>query len=182
MFEVRPTSLSGCMELIAQKKSDKRGFFVKTFHETFFAQYGLSGNFKEQYYSSSDARCLRGMHFQLPPHDHHKLVFCVAGEVLDIVVDLRVGSPSYGQVDSVKLSADRCNVLYIPKGFAHGFYVVSAPAVMVYNVSSEYAPSHDVGILWRSIPFEWPDYNPVVSDRDENFPPLSDFRSPFVFK
>ena len=172
--------IPGCVELTATKRSDNRGFFVKTVHETFFAQNGLVGRFKEQFYSMSTKGCLRGMHFQTPPHDHEKLVFCVTGSVLDVVVDLRVGSPTYGQADSVILSADQCNQLYIPRGLAHGFYVLSTSATMIYNVASEYAPANDAGIHWSSVPFDWPDKNPIHSERDAAFPRLVDFHSPFV--
>ena len=181
MFDLRTAGLLGCVELTAVKRQDQRGFFVKTVHRSFFAQHGLDCDFAEQYYSSSNAGCLRGMHFQLPPHDHAKLVFCIAGAVQDVVLDLRVGSPTYGQAAQVELSADRCNMLYIPRGFAHGFCVVSAPAVMVYNVTSEYAPSHDAGILWRSVPVDWRHPDPVVSERDARFPALTDYQSPFVY-
>jgi len=181
MFELRQTELAGCVELTSIKRSDNRGYFVKTFHDSFFTQHGLAGGFKEQYYSMSNARCLRGMHFQLPPFDHEKLVFCISGAVQDVVVDLRVGSPTYGKTERVVLSEERSNMLYIPRGFAHGFYVLTANAVMVYNVTSEYAPSHDTGIHWRSVPNLWPDADPIISDRDAGFLMLEDFKSPFVY-
>jgi len=179
MFDLRPLRIPGCVELTPVKRSDNRGFFVKSFHWTFFAEHGLSGDFKEQYYSMSTQGCLRGMHFQTPPHDHEKLVYCVAGSVLDVVVDLRGGSPTYGQADSVVLSSEHCNQLYIPRGLAHGFYVLSPQATMIYNVTSEYAPACDAGIHWKSVPFAWTDHDPILSERDQAFPMLQDFVSPF---
>ena len=181
MFDIRPTKLAGCFELTSVVRRDARGFFVKTFHRTFFEQNGLASDFKEHYYSSSNAATLRGMHFQRPPHDHEKLVCCLSGEVLDVVVDLRVGSPTYGQADRIVLSQERGNLLYIPCGLAHGFYTLSAPAIMLYTVTTEYQPTHDAGIHWRSVPVEWPNHDPIVSERDAGFPMLEDFQSPFVY-
>lgn len=155
--------------------NDFRGSFVKTFHHDSFVQLGLETDWREEYYSVSHKGVLRGMHFQLPPHDHAKIVYCTAGIVLDAVVDLRRDSPTYGHFSLLELSAEKANMLYIPKGLAHGFYTVSESATMLYKVSSIYAVSHDTGILWNSLGIPWPASDPTVSARDSQFPVFSAF-------
>jgi len=110
------------------------------------------------------------------------MVYAAAGSVVDVVVDLRVGSPTYGQYHLVELSASRANALYIPKGLAHGFYVPSGEAVMVYKVTSLYSPVHDSGILWNSVDIPWPEQQPVLSERDHSFTPFEKFQSPFRYE
>jgi dTDP-4-dehydrorhamnose 3,5-epimerase len=173
------TSIPGCYELRPRILADERGSFVKTFHLDWFRDLGLRSDWAEQYYSVSKRRVLRGLHFQLPPHEHAKLVYCVSGEVFDVAVDLRRGSSSFGQHVSVVLSAANANMIYLDAGFAHGFYTTSDSATLVYNVTSVYAPSHDTGIRWDSAGIRWPDPDPIVSARDEQFQPLGSFESPF---
>ena len=158
---------------------DVRGRFVKVFHEQEFMAQGLEHNFAEEYYSVSYKSVIRGLHFQMPPMDHVKMVYCVEGEVMDVVVDLRVGSPTYGQYALFDLSAAKSNSIYIPKGMAHGFCALSDRAIMVYKVSSIYSPEHDAGVLWNSVGIPWPLEQPCISDRDQNLPALLDFESPF---
>jgi dTDP-4-dehydrorhamnose 3,5-epimerase/CDP-3, 6-dideoxy-D-glycero-D-glycero-4-hexulose-5-epimerase len=159
---------------------DHRGSFVKTFHEPLFASLGIPPvQVREQFWSSSARGVLRGMHFQMPPADHEKIVTCVAGRVLDVVVDLRRG-PGYGKVWSGELSADNGRILVIPKGFAHGFLSLEEGSVMHYQCSTVHTPASDAGIRWDSFGFDWPLYGaPVLSTRDAGFPTLADFDSPF---
>lgn len=180
-FEVNHTGIPGCFEVRPKIFKDERGLFVKTFHHELFVANGLETRFAEEYYSFSRQGVLRGMHFQLPPHDHIKLVYCVSGEVVDVVVDLRVGSPTYGKYETIVLSAQNANMLYIPAGLAHGFYVTSESATMMYKVTTVYSPEHDAGILWNSLDIPWPAAHPIVSDRDSGFAPFSDFKSPFSY-
>lgn len=182
MFDKLDTNIPGCFELIPRKMADERGCFVKTFHRNAFEEICLGIDWREEYYSVSNKGVLRGLHFQLPPHDHEKLVYCTSGEVLDAVVDLRVGSPMYGQHVMFKLNAAKANMIYIPKGCAHGFYTVSDSATMMYKVSSVYAPEADAGVLWSSAGILWPNIEPIISDRDKSFMPLNVFKSPFEFK
>lgn len=182
MFDLNPSAILGCYEMQPRVFDDSRGRFVKVFHEKAFAEQGLETNFVEEYYSVSHKNVVRGMHFQLPPMDHVKLVYCVQGEVIDTVVDLRIGSQTYGQFDLFELSAKRANSVYIPKGMAHGFYVLSEQAIMVYKVSSIYSPEHDAGILWNSIGIPWPSNKAILSSRDQVFPSLDKFVSPFRYE
>lgn len=181
-MQVIPTKIPGCYELQPRVLKDQRGYFVKTFHHDIFAEYGLETNFAEEYYSFSHQRVLRGLHFQLPPYEHTKLVYCVLGEVLDVVVDLRIGSPTVGQFVTFELSVEKANIIYIAPGLAHGFYVNSNSAIMVYKVTTVYSPEHDGGIRWDSVGIPWPDNHPILSERDRGFVPLHEFKSPFVFR
>ncbi|MCL5103758.1 MAG: dTDP-4-dehydrorhamnose 3,5-epimerase [Armatimonadetes bacterium] len=178
-MEFVPTAISGCLEIKPVVRKDARGRFVKTFHAELFREHGLETDFAEEYYSVSTKGVLRGLHFQLPPHDHNKIVYCVRGEVLDAVVDLRGDSPSYGQHVLLKLDDEACNMVYVPKGCAHGFYVTSDEAIMVYNVSTAYAPESDTGILWNSAGIPWPDDDPILADRDRGFKTMAKFGKVF---
>ena len=180
-MKILKTKLPGCYEIHPDIFFDPRGKFVKTFHEDTFAEHGLSTHFSEEYYTLSQQRVLRGLHFQTPPHDHAKVVYCVTGKVLDVVVDIRIGSSSFGEYSLVELNADKSNMIYIPSGMAHGFYVLSGTARMIYNVTSVHAPTHDTGILWDSVGIPWPDSSPLISERDKSFPRFQGFESPFVF-
>jgi dTDP-4-dehydrorhamnose 3,5-epimerase len=176
-----PTTLPGCVRLQPVVHEDHRGRFVKTMHHDTFASFGLRSDFLEEFYSVSTRHVMRGLHLQLPPADHAKLVYCTGGEVLDAVVDLRVGSPTHGRHELFELSANRADILYIPSGMAHGFLTLSDSATLVYKVTSMYSPPHDSGIRWDSAGIPWPVREPVVSERDQRLPTLGEFQSPFVF-
>ncbi len=182
MFALNPSTIKGCFELQPKVFEDTRGRFVKVFHELGYAEQGLETHFAEEYYSISNKNVIRGMHFQLPPMDHVKVVYCVQGEVMDVVVDLRIGSPTYGQYAIFELSAAKANSIYIPKGMAHGFCVLSELAIMVYKVSTIYSPEHDAGISWDSMGISWPTMNANLSLRDHNFPKFAQFDSPFKYE
>jgi len=182
VFELKRSNLPGCLELQPKKFDDARGSFVKVFHEQEFAAQGLETNFAEEYYSISHKNVIRGMHFQSPPMDHVKMVYCVQGEVMDVVVGLRVGSPSYGQYAVFELSAAKANSIYIPKGMAHGFLARSEQAIMAYKVSTIYSPAQDAGILWDSLGIAWPTKDAILSARDQSFLTFELFESPFCYE
>lgn len=182
MLTVQRTSLPGCLEIQPRVLHDHRGCFIKTFHWDLFEAHGLNTSWREEYYSVSKKDVLRGLHFQAPPYDHEKLVYCTVGEVKDVVVDLRTESSTYGRHAMFHLKADAANMVYIPKGFAHGFYTLTESATMMYKVSTIYAPDYDGGILWNSANITWPGKTPILSERDRSFPKLQDFSSPFTFK
>ena len=179
--DIRESKIQGCSELLPLVRRDDRGAFIKTFHKELFIKHGLETEFAEEYYSVSTKGVLRGLHFQTPPCDHTKMVYCVDGEVIDVVVDLRVGSPTYGEFEIFNLNSDKANIIYIPKGMAHGFYVCSESATMVYKVSTVYSNEHDSGILWNTVGIPWPTNNPVISSRDDSFIAFRKFSSPFLF-
>ena len=178
-MEIIETSLEGCFQIRPFFAEDRRGTFVKTFHSEQFAARQFPTIWREEYYSASRKGVVRGMHFQLPPHDHEKLVYCMLGKVLDVIVDLRRASRTFGQHIALELDGARGDGLLIPKGMAHGFLALSEDAMMAYKVSTVYAPSHDAGIRWDSIGMDWGIDNPIVSDRDRDHPALADFNSPF---
>lgn len=159
--------------------TDNRGYFLKTFHENTFIDLGLNTDWKEEYFSESQQGVVRGMHFQTPPYDHFKLVTCIKGRVLDVVCDLRKESKTFKNVFSFELSGDNATQLYIPKGCAHGFLALEDNSIMFYKVSTVYNPSHDSGILWNSIDFEWPNKGLIISERDLSHQPINQFNTPF---
>ena len=170
--------LRGCWLMPLKRLVDARGAFVKTFARANFEQVLGTFEFKEEFYSQSKSGVIRGMHFQAPPADHTKLVFCAMGSALDVLLDLRKG-PDYGKVASVTLSGEAPNLLAIPPGIAHGFRALSDETILVYKTSCEYAPQHDAGIRWDSFGFDWGADAPILSERDLAHPSLSDFISPF---
>ena len=161
------------------KIDDNRGSFNKIFNFNFFKENNLNTVFKEQYYSISRKNTLRGFHFQIPPEDHIKIVNCIKGEVLDVVVDLRKNSNTFGCYEKFILNENDNFSLYIGKGLAHGFYSKKDQTIMFYNTSSQHSPNHDYGIFWNSLNIDWGVTNPILSKRDKNFPKFSDFVSPF---
>ena len=178
-FELIPTGIEGCFEIRPMVFEDQRGRFVKLFHRGFFDELGLQTTYEEEYYSVSPARVIRGLHFQVPPREHVKLVSCLLGTILDVVYDLRTDSSSFGQVFSLKLSSETGNMLYVPEGLAHGFYVMSESATFLSMNSKKFAPECDRGIRWDSIPYDWPDKDPIVSEKDTKMVSLDAFENPF---
>ena len=176
-----PSKIIGCYNIFPDFHCDLRGTLVKTLHANTFEDAGLCYTFKEQYYSKSNKGVVRGLHFQTPPYDHAKLIYCIVGEVMDACVDLRLGSPTYGKNYCTTLSANKGNMIYIPQGVAHGFCTTNEAATLVYNVTTVYNPSYDAGIRWDTAGISWPVDEPHMSDRDLNLPTLSDFVSPFIF-
>lgn len=180
-MNIEPTDIPGCYVLHPRLVRDVRGTFLKTFHAPCFTELGLRTDWREEYFSTSTAGVVRGMHFQLPPADHAKMVFCLIGEVLDVVIDLRRGSPAFCQTIGVSLSAANGRGLYLPTGCAHGFLSRADESGMFYKVTSVHSPDHDAGVAWNSINFSWPVESAILSQRDERHPVLSDFDSPFYF-
>lgn len=180
-MQVLKTSIPGCYQVIPLHFTDNRGTFIKTFHQQEFAQSGLETNFVESYYSISIKRVLRGLHFQVPPWDNIKLIYCLQGKVMDVVIDLRIGSPTYGKYEIFQLDSEKPRMIYVPSGLAHGFYTESGPAIMVYFSSRTHSPQHDSGIHWNSRSIPWPDPNPILSKRDQQLRAFDDFASPFRF-
>ncbi len=176
----KPSILKGALVLDLPAFTDERGLFVKTFHETMFREAGIEFVLHESYFSNSVKDVIRGMHFQVPPYQHSKIVFCPQGAILDVIVDLRKGSPTYGQYDAQELSSANHKAFYIPEGFAHGFKSLTDDAITYYLVSSEYNREHDTGIRYDSFGFDWGVASPVMSPRDRSFVALEEFESPFV--
>ncbi|MCX7648964.1 MAG: dTDP-4-dehydrorhamnose 3,5-epimerase family protein [Flavobacteriales bacterium] len=179
-MELLKTPLPGLLLVRNFTASDPRGLFVKTFRADVFVSAGLNFQIRESFYSISQAGVIRGMHFQKPPYGQAKLVCCPAGEVEDVVLDIRKGSPTYGRYWSVRLTAENALGLFIPEGFAHGFQAIKDQSLMVYYVSCENQPEVDMGLRWDSFGFTWPLAPTAISERDRQWPLFNrSFSSPF---
>lgn len=161
---------------------DPRGFFMEIYKYSVFAAHGIPA-FVQDNYSHSRRGSLRGLHFQKRPKGQGKLVTVLHGEIFDVAVDIRKGSPSYGQWVGQTLSGDNLRLLYIPEGFAHGFCVLSDDADVLYKVTAEYAPELDRGIAWndQEIGVAWPVRDPVLSGKDATLPRLQDADNNFIY-
>ena len=163
--------------------SDKRGYFLESFNKNEFEKAIGKVSFVQDNESRSSKGVLRGLHYQKPPFAQAKLVRCIEGEILDIAVDIRKDSPTYGLYHSDVLSSENKKQLFIPKGFAHGFVVLSEYAVFAYKVDNTYAPDCEAGILWndKELGVEWGvnEKEIFISDKDDQLPLFSEFKSPF---
>ncbi|MFP3041951.1 dTDP-4-dehydrorhamnose 3,5-epimerase family protein [Treponema primitia] len=169
------TSIEGQFQGISPVVADERGSFQKFFNFNIFKEHGLQGDFKELYYSVSHKDVIRGMHFQIPPYEHAKLVYVSCGSILDVTVDLRQNSPSFKHVFSTTLCAASGDFLYIPAGVAHGFYALTEESIVHYAQTSCYNKECDKGVLYSSIGFDWHIEHPIVSERDNKFPTMQNF-------
>lgn len=180
-IEFVPLALKGLVLIRPVFVEDNRGAFVKNFSEEAFSQAGINFTPKENFYSVSKQGVLRGMHFQAPPFAYDKLVYCVHGRIHDVVLDIRIGSPTYGQVWSGELDALRGDALFLPPGFAHGFHALEPDSIVAYSVSEVHNPKSDLGVHWDSFGHSWNCGHPIVSARDHALPRLEDLANPFAF-
>jgi dTDP-4-dehydrorhamnose 3,5-epimerase len=155
---------------------DDRGVFVELYRYSDFARAGIREYFLQDNYSKSRKNVLRGLHYQKGPMAQGKLVHCLQGRILDVAVDIRKGSPTYGHWVSTELSGDNNLMLYIPPAFAHGFVVLSNLADVMYKCTEEYNPENDRGIIWNDpdININWPVKKPILSEKDRRLPLLKD--------
>ena len=163
---------------------DSRGYFLESYNERKFEEVVGKTSFVQDNESKSSKAVLRGLHFQKPPYDQAKLVRCIEGEVLDVAVDIRKNSKTYGKHVAVVLSGENKRQLFVPRGFAHGFVVLSDTATFAYKVDNTYAPDHDAGIRWNdeelSIKWGIEESDVLVSEKDSKLPFFSEFESPFT--
>ena len=185
-MKIIKTNIQGPLIIEPKVFGDSRGYFFESFNaREFREQTGLDITFVQDNESLSHYGVLRGLHFQLPPHTQNKLVRCVRGAVLDVVVDIRKGSPTYGRHVTVELTEDNHRQFFVPEGFAHGFAVLSETAIFQYKCDRFYAPQADGGIsiLDESLGIDWriPADKAVLSDKDTRHPLLKDFETPFIY-
>jgi dTDP-4-dehydrorhamnose 3,5-epimerase len=182
MPTVIETKLDGLVLLEPAVHGDERGFLVETFSADAWAGAGVSGEFVQDNHSRSSRGILRGLHFQTAP-GQAKLVRCARGQIFDVAVDLRRGSPTHGQWEGHELDDVSHRQLFVPVGFAHGFCVLSEVADVSYKVSSYYDPATEAGIAWNDpeVGVDWPHSEPLVSDRDANAPRLSEIADELPF-
>ena len=176
-MEVKESGLKGLLLIEADCFGDRRGFFMETWHRERYAQCGIRGDFVQDNLSYSEHGVLRGLHFQ-NPHGQGKLVYVIKGEVYDVAVDIRKGSPTFGQWEGFYLSAENKKQLFVPKGFAHGFCVMSERALFAYKCTDYYTPAAEKGIFWNDpqIAIKWPLKEPLLSERDLGLHLLKDLK------
>ncbi|QTE40258.1 dTDP-4-dehydrorhamnose 3,5-epimerase family protein [Mucilaginibacter gossypii] len=179
-MELEQTIIEDLKILHLKKLDDSRGSFTKIFNVDFFEANNLRTDFKESYFSVSHKNVIRGMHYQSPPTEHTKLVFVNTGRIVDVVLDIRTGSKTYGQYFYTTVSVSQPKLIYIPVGCAHGFLSLEDNTIVSYIQTSVYNNSCDHGVKWDSFGMEWPVTDPIVSVRDMAFDGLNDIKSPFV--
>ena len=171
------TPLAGAYVIEAERFSDERGFFVRTFCEREFRERGLNPSVAQTNLSYNERRgTLRGMHYQRAPHAEAKLVRCTMGAIHDVIIDLRPGSPTARRHFAVRLDADNRTMLYIPEGFAHGFLTLADRTEVAYQMSVAHSPDHGAGVRWNDPAFgiEWPEPVRVIIERDRTYPDYND--------
>lgn len=181
-MEIKKLELKGVFEINLNPSEDNRGYFMRVFDDKIFADSGIDRNWVQENHSKSFQKgIIRGLHFQLPPFTETKLVRCIRGAVLDVFVDLRYGSNSFGQWDSIELSENNKKMILIPRGFAHGFYTLTEESEVLYKVDNYYSPANELGLLWNDIELNinWPDKNPILSEKDKMNLTLKEFITRF---
>lgn len=181
-MQIKPLKLSGTYQITLEPRRDERGYFMRAYDEAIFRQYGLTTAWLQENQSFSKKGVIRGLHFQKPPHAETKLVRVVSGKILDVFVDLRKNSSTYGQWDSIELSEDNYKVVYIPKGFAHGFCALTETALVLYKVDEVYHRESEGSLRWNdeTLAIKWSIDNPLTSPKDAKGESFPHFVSPFV--
>ena len=178
------TSIEGLVIIDPTVFGDNRGYFLESYNEKEFKEVIGKVSFVQDNESKSSKGVLRGLHFQKSPFAQAKLVRCIEGKVLDVVVDIRKNSKTYGQYFTTELSGENKKQVFIPRGFAHGFLVLSDSAIFAYKVDNTYAPEHDAGIRWNDpiVNIQWglSESEVLVSDKDAQLPFFNEFDSPFT--
>ena len=173
-FTFQPLKIAGVVLIEPRRLEDRRGVLLEQYRQSEFRANGIADTFVQDNVSRSRRGTLRGLHYQRAPAAQAKLVMALRGEIFDVAVDLRNGSPTFGQWVGAMLSSETSRMLYIPVGCAHGFCVTSEDAHVVYKMSREYAPQHERGVRWDdpAIGIAWPVQQPLLSERDRTLPPL----------
>jgi dTDP-4-dehydrorhamnose 3,5-epimerase len=175
-FEFKKTKIPDVILIKPKIFGDDRGFFMETYKKEDFEKVGIIGEFIQDNHSKSGYGVLRGLHFQREPYAQAKIVRCIRGVIFDVAIDLRKNSPTFGEWVGVILSEYNKYQLYIPRGFAHGFCVLSDVAEIVYKVDNIYAPDYEGGVIWndKDIGIEWPIDEPILSEKDKKWPTLKE--------
>ena len=179
-MRIEDTVIEGLKIIHLNKLDDNRGSFTKTYNYDFFIENGLRTDFKESYFSISNKDVIRGMHFQTPPSSHVKGVYVNQGGIIDVVLDIRKESKTFGQHFCIEVSALHPKLIYIPIGCAHGFHSLQDNTIVSYMQTSVYDKDCDQGIKWDSFGMNWQVTRPVISNRDQAFDVFKKFKTPFV--
>lgn len=183
-FEFKKLEIEDVILVTPKVFGDARGFFLESYQKSTFFENGIKVEFNQDNHSKSTKGVLRGLHYQTTPKAQAKLVRCSKGKILDVAVDIRKGSNTFGKWVGEILSEENKNMLFIPEGFAHGFVVLSDEAELLYKASGEYSPANDRGIKWDDpdINIDWPiDFEPLVSEKDAKQPYLKDIKEEELF-
>jgi len=175
---IKRRKLNGVFEIQLEPKVDNRGFFMRVYDDRIFNEYGIHQNWVQENHSLSiKEEIIRGMHFQFPPHTETKLVRVISGKIYDVFIDLRKGSSDFGKWDSVVLSADNKKMIYIPKGFAHGFCTLTRNCEVMYKVDNYYDSDSEGVIRWNDpdLKIKWPVNNPILSRKDSKAKSFKEF-------
>ena len=183
-FEFRETFIPDVLLIKSRIFSDQRGSLQEVYKQSVFEKFGLPTRFGQDNLTWSTFGVLRGLHYQRQPHAQGKLISVLAGEIYDVAVDLRKGSPTYGDWVGMRLSPDESQMLYVPEGFGHGFQVLSEEAVVMYKLTAEYAPDFEAGILWNDprLGITWPLEEPVINEKDKHWPAFEEAEIDFVYR
>ena len=175
-MQFKELKLDGLILITPKVFEDERGFFLESYNQKVFAENNIKVDFVQDNHSFSKKGVLRGLHFQIEPFAQDKLVQVIFGKVWDVAVDIRKDSKTFGKWEAVELSAENKKMLFIPKGFAHGFLTLSKTADFLYKVSNFYSAEHDRGIIWddSDIDIKWPMQKPILSEKDQKYPKLKD--------
>jgi len=185
-MDIEPLAIADVKLIRPKKHGDERGFFSEVFREELFARHGIGGAFVQdnQVYSANRG-VLRGLHFQKPPNAQGKLVRCVHGAILDVAVDIRAASPTYGQHVTAEISADNWAQIWVPPGFAHGYVTLEPDCQIIYKVTTYYAPASETGIAWDDpdLGVDWrlTGADLVMSEKDRHNPRLAEIITPFDY-
>ncbi len=180
---IQDSEIPGIKIISPKIHKDNRGYFFESFNSEDFKSFGLPIRYLQDNHVFSKKGTLRGLHYQLK-YPQGKLVRVVQGEVFDVAVDIRVGSPTFGKYERFNLSSNNNKIMYIPKGFAHGYIVLSETAIFQYKCTEIYHPKDEYGLLWndKDINIEWPMKNPILSEKDNNLPTLQSINEKYLPK
>jgi dTDP-4-dehydrorhamnose 3,5-epimerase len=181
-MEFIKTSLNGAYLIKPKVFRDERGFFLESYSEKVFVENGIDAKFVQDNHSLSVKKgVLRGIHFQLPPHDQSKLVRVTRGKVYDVIIDLRKNSETFGKWEGFELSGENFQMLFVPRGFGHAYCALEDNTEFMYKVDNFYASESDSGIIWsdQDLNIDWPIKEPILSEKDGKLQSFRDFNSPF---
>jgi dTDP-4-dehydrorhamnose 3,5-epimerase len=180
-MEIIQTRFEGLLQIKNSVFKDVRGYFFENYNQNSFTHSGLPVNFVQDNFSYSHKGVVRGLHLQMSPHQQMKYVRTIKGSILDVAVDLRPDSATFGEVFSMVLTADAFNALLLPEGFGHGFAALE-DSILHYKCTDTYHPGHETGIRWDDpeLAIDWRVNNPVVSEKDKNLPTFKEFRKNFI--
>lgn len=177
-MEIMQSSIKGVFEIKLKPHYDQRGFLMRTYDKILFKEFGIESEWVQENHSANiKQHTIRGLHFCLSPHTEIKLISCIKGRILDVFVDLRKGSLSFGKWSSVELSEGDYKHLFLPKGIAHGFCTLEDNSELLYKHDNYYAKEFDSGILWndKHLEINWPTDDPIISEKDQNLMTWNDF-------